>query len=112
MKSPLDNNLLNLQSDNSYIKKVKQALLEKVGQSDLLNNQEGRLSPKSKEVDIFNLKKLKQITSGKSTLGNYNQQSDNRSDGDSKDRLDISGLGTKSNQRTPLAEKDGNSSKY
>lgn len=109
MKSPVDNNILNYQSDNSYIKKVKQALLEKVGQSDLLNKDEGKLSPKSKEMDLLNLKKLKQITSGKNTLTNYNLQSDNRADGDSKDRLDLSGLGSKSNQRTPLIEKDVNS---
>lgn len=65
-KSPVDFGFLrdNSSGDNSYIKKVKQALLERAGQSEKIPS-ELRFSPKTKEnLELLNLKKLKNITSG------------------------------------------------
>ncbi len=109
MKSPTD--MLNQGSgDNSYIKKVKQVLMERNGKggSETVPIDEFKLSPKTKETtDFLNLKKLKQITSvtsGKNlfmtemVLGQSNDH----------ERLDKSNNIGKNSNRTPLMERDIN----
>lgn len=113
MKSPTDLYNQTNGSDNSYIKKVKQVLMERTGKG--LTETEGahptedyKLSPKTKETtDFLNLKRLKQITSvtsGKNLfmtdvlLGQSN-------DNDKHDKTYNAG---KSSHRSPLLEKDIN----
>ena len=97
-KSPVDFGVLRDKenNDNSYIKRVKQALLERneKGSSDIL------MSPKIKDnFDLLNFKKLKNITSGmqmnmfvsNTVLGSNNLMND-----------DLNKSATGKKQQTPL----------
>ena len=104
-KSPVDFGVLRDKenNDNSYIKRVKQALLERnqKGSSDIL------MSPKIKDnFDLLNFKKLKNITSGmqmnmfvsNTVLGSNNLMND-----------DLNKSATGKKQQKPLQSRDLNS---
>ena len=111
-KGPSDLGFLrenHLPTENSYIKKVKQALLEKVGQPEKLSA-DLKFSPKTKEnLEMLNLKKLRNITNGHNMFLNNAQLTSNFGlDQNYPEKLNKSSNGNIGAKRQPLGEKDIN----
>lgn len=98
--------------DNSYIKRVKQALMERTANHTEKIPENPKISSKAKEnLDLLNLKKLKNITNGKNMfVSNTVLSSSNVAiDEGLMHKINKSQLGKKEKQ--PLGERDLNSAR-